>query len=143
MDDESVAAFQNPSQTMSGSLGQTAEELKNVETVNPSEIEMPQEYKQTVPEPTLGPYGTLIHQGPSPQEVRVAQEKEERNRIISRLQRLNLKKNFPTIQFNEGDSLYTLRKLNRLRVPSSKTGPGTKGTSSSDNFMDIIRRATS
>ena len=31
----------------------------------------------------------------------------------------------------------TTYKLNRLRVPGSKTGPGTKGRSSADNFMDI------
>ena len=36
----------------------------------------------------------------------------------------------------------TTYKLNRLRTPNSKTGPGTKGRSSADAFMDIVRKST-
>ncbi len=121
MDDtDSLAAFQNPATTMNpGDMEKLANDLKTAEVVQNAHV--PSLDSQIPQSAEIGPYGKLIKSGPSPEEIQRANEKEEREHIISRLTRLNHKPNFPTISFNpHTDSLHTLRRLNRLATHAGR-----------------------
>lgn len=49
-----------------------------------------------------------------------ADERQEKARIVQRLQRLNSRKDFPSIMFSEGDSLSTLRRLNSVATSAGR-----------------------
>ena len=121
MDTDSLKEFQNPAATFDNSveINNITDELKGNEVVSNPHIPN-LDATPTTNEPEIGPYGKLIRTGPSPEELKIAAEKEERNHIISRLMRLNSKPNFPNITFNEGDSLHTLRRLNRLATHTGR-----------------------
>ena len=130
MDDvNSISAFQNPARTMDV-LGETTTEATNAKVV-PSEAEhvghdfdpnqMPMSPRMTPISGMQGMPGMYPQQfGPSANEVRLANEKQEKARIISRLQRLNARVDFPTIQFSESDNLTTLRKLNKVATHAGR-----------------------
>lgn len=117
-DNDSLAAFQNPNAVLS-SLGQLQNEIKNVEVVTDAHVP---NFDNQPPAAVIGPYGKLLRPaGPSPEELQVAEEKVEREHIVSRLTRLNAKANFPTIKFSpDTESLSTLRRLNRLATHTGR-----------------------
>jgi hypothetical protein len=122
MDDAaSLAAFQNPSKT----LDAPTQVANNTTVVPPGEentgfTPRPQQQPMSYPQMPMSPRGGFQQFGPSPNEVRLANEAQERARIISRLQRLNARPDFPSIQFSESDNLTTLRKLNKVATHAGR-----------------------
>ncbi len=132
MDTESISAFQNPSKTFDPveAAASTAEDAKVVNDANvPAEFGgVPASPSRLAPDLALNSYQF----GPSHAEMKLAQEKEEKARIIGRLNRLNARKDFPSIQFSESDNLATLRKLNKVATHAGRA----KMT------VDFFKRAT-
>lgn len=119
MDNDSIAAFQNPSAILSNPIDTVVEEANETPVVSNAHVPS---LDDVAPASAIGPYGKLMRPaGPSPEELRAAEEKVEREHIVNRLTRLNAKENFPTIRFSpETDSLSTLRRLNRLATHTGR-----------------------
>jgi hypothetical protein len=70
--------------------------------------------------------------GTAAREQIEANERQERARIIQRLQRLNARKDFPSIEFRESDNISTLRRLNSVATAAGRAKMS----------IDLIKRCT-
>lgn len=131
---ESLAAYQNPNATMD--VKNPMEEIKEAVTTtavvtNPQFPTYGAASPRHAPAYMQGHHGSF-QTGTLERDKIEAEERQEKARIIQRLQRLNSRKDFPSIQFSESDSLSTLRRLNSVATSAGRAKMS----------IDLIKRCT-